>query len=59
MTAEPYGLGFKADAVGLVRAVNSLLDAMKADGRWTQIYTRWLAGPLGPAPKPPALVYGR
>lgn len=59
VTAEPYGLGFKADAVGLVRVVNSLLDAMKADGRWTQIYTRWLAGPLGPAPKPPASVYGR
>ena len=59
VTAEPYGLGFKADAVGLVRAVNGLLDAMKSDGRWTQIYTRWLAGPLGPAPKPPASVYGR
>lgn len=59
VTAEPYGLAFKADAVGLVRVVNSLLDAMKADGRWTQIYTRWLAGPLGPAPKPPASVYGR
>jgi polar amino acid transport system substrate-binding protein len=59
MTSEPYGLGFKADAVGLVRVVNGLLDRMRADGRWTQIYNRWLAGPLGKAPQPPTAVYGR
>lgn len=59
ITAEPYGLGFKADAVGLVRVVNGLLDRMRADGRWTQIYNRWLAGPLGKAPQPPTAVYGR
>lgn len=59
ITAEPYGLGFNADAVGLVKVVNTLLDDMKADGRWTAIYNRWLAGPLGKAPKPPVSAYGR
>jgi polar amino acid transport system substrate-binding protein len=32
---------------------------MEADGRWKQIYDRWLAGTLGKAPAPPKAVYGR
>lgn len=59
ITAEPYGVGFNKDNVYFVRYVNALLDEMKADGRWKAIYTKWLAGPLGPAPTPPASVYGR
>jgi polar amino acid transport system substrate-binding protein len=58
-TAEPYGIGINAKNVDLVRFVNALLQQMRTDGEWKAIYDRWLAGPLGPAPAPPAAVYGR
>lgn len=58
-TAEPYGLGVNAKNVDLVQFVNGVLARAKADGRWTAAYDRWLAGALGPAPAPPAPVYGR
>jgi polar amino acid transport system substrate-binding protein len=58
-TAEPYGLGMNARNVDLVRFVNARLAQMRGDGEWTRIYDRWLAGPLGPAPRPPKAVYGR
>lgn len=58
-SAEPYGLGVAADQVDLVRAVNAVLDRMKADGTWAALYERWLGEALGPAPAPPASVYGR
>lgn len=59
ITAEPYGLGFNKDDVYLARYVNRVLADMTADGRWKAIYDKWLAAPLGPAPAPPAPVYGR
>jgi len=58
-TAEPYGIGINAKNVDLVRFVNALLERMRKDGEWKAIYDRWLAAPLGPAPAPPAAVYGR
>jgi polar amino acid transport system substrate-binding protein len=58
-SAEPYGVGVAADQVDLVRYVNAVLDGMKADGTWAQVYDRWLGEALGPAPAPPASVYGR
>ncbi len=58
-TEEPYGVGVAADRVDVVRAVNAVLDEMKADGSWKASYTRWLAAPLGAAPTPPTAVYGR
>jgi polar amino acid transport system substrate-binding protein len=58
-TAEPYGLGFNKDDVGLVRFVNARLAQMRTDGEWTRIYNRWLREALGPAPEPPTAVYGR
>jgi polar amino acid transport system substrate-binding protein len=58
-TAEPYGIGVNAKNVDLVRFVNARLAQMRANGEWTRIYDRWLAGPLGPAPSPPRAVYGR
>jgi len=59
LTAEPYGLGIKLSNREFVAYVNTLLDQMRADGRWKGIYDRWFAGPLGPAPAPPKPVYGR
>lgn len=58
-SVEPYGLGVAADQVDLVRFVNAVLDGMKTDGTWTQLYDRWLGEALGPAPAPPVSVYGR
>ncbi|WP_265523152.1 glutamate ABC transporter substrate-binding protein [Oerskovia flava] len=55
---EPYGLGIGADNVDLVRFVNGVLEEMRDDGTWTDLYERWL-GVLGPAPEPPNAVYGR
>lgn len=57
-SAEPYGIGVAQDQVDLVRFVNGVLDQMKADGTWATTYDRWLHA-LGPAPTPPASVYGR
>jgi len=58
-SAEPYGLGVPDDQVDMVRFVNAVLDGMKADGTWAQLYDRWLGEALGPAPAPPVSVYGR
>ncbi|MBD5787212.1 glutamate ABC transporter substrate-binding protein [Cellulosimicrobium terreum] len=55
---EPYGIGVPAGNVDMVRFVNGVLEEMKSDGTWTDLYERWL-GELGPAPEPPAAVYGR
>jgi polar amino acid transport system substrate-binding protein len=59
LTVEPYGLGFNLGNKALVQFTNTLLDQMKADGRWKAIYDKWFAGPLGPAPAPPVSKYGR
>ena len=55
---EPYGLGVPADQPDLAAYVNGVLEQVKADGRWTASYDRWLSV-LGPAPTPPQAVYGR
>ena len=51
--------GVNKDDKDFVRFTNTLLDQMKADGRWKAIYDKWFAGPLGAAPPPPTSVYGR
>lgn len=58
-TAEPYGLGISKDHPEFVKFVNGVLAQMRTDGQWKAAYDRWLAAPLGPAPAPPAAVYGR
>jgi polar amino acid transport system substrate-binding protein len=35
-----------------VRFVNGVLDRMRADGTWKQIYQKWLGQPV-PEPPPP------
>jgi len=59
ITSEPYGLAVNKDDRVFVQYLNTVLEQMRADGRWKAIYDRWFAAPLGPAPVPPAPVYGR
>lgn len=57
-SAEPYGLAVSLNHPELTRFVNGVLDQMRANGTWTQLYNRWLVPRLEPtAPPPPAAVY--
>jgi len=58
-TAEPYGLGISKKHPDFVKFVNGVLEQMRTDGQWTTAYNTWLKDALGPAPAPPAAVYGR
>ncbi len=58
-TEEPYGLGIAKKNRDFVKFVNGVLAQMRADGQWTSAYNTWLKAALGPAPAPPAAVYGR
>lgn len=59
LSQEPYGLGFNADDVELVRFANAVLAKRVADGEWKASYDEWLAEPLGGDAKAPKPVYGR
>lgn len=59
LSQEPYGLGFNAEDVDLVRFANAVLAKRVADGEWKASYDRWLAEPLGGDVSPPKPVYGR
>lgn len=54
--AEPYGIGVPIANTDMVRFVNGVLERMRSDGTWTDIYRRNL-GNLGPPPAPPAPRY--
>ena len=58
-TQEPYGLGIAKKNTDFVKFVNGVLQQMRTDGQWAAAYDTWLKGALGPAPAPPAAVYGR
>jgi len=58
-TEEPYGLGISKEHPEFVKFVNGVLAQMRSDGQWTTAYNTWLKAALGPAPAPPAAVYGR
>ena len=58
-TVEPYGLGVSKEHADFVRFVNGVLAQMRTDGQWKNAYDVWLKAALGPAPAPPAAVYGR
>lgn len=56
ISAEPYGLGLPKGHDEWVRYVNSVLEDLRGNRRWSQIYERWLAK-LGPTPTPPSATY--
>jgi ABC-type amino acid transport substrate-binding protein len=51
-TEEPYGIGIAKTSTGFLEFVNGEVRKMKQDGRWKQIYQKWL-GKYGPTPEPP------
>ena len=59
-TSEPYGLGMAKDKIDFVRFVNGVIEAMRTDGRWKDIYSKWLVGVLSDTViDPPPALYGR
>jgi polar amino acid transport system substrate-binding protein len=57
-TDEPYGLGIAKPNTDFVQFVNAILERIRSDGTWADMYTTWLH-PTGAVPAPPAAVYGR
>ncbi|ORM26883.1 glutamate ABC transporter substrate-binding protein [Williamsia sp. 1135] len=53
---EPYGIGINKDNEDLVRFTNGVLQKMRQDGTWFDIYDRWLSI-LGPKYYPPQPEY--
>ena len=48
------------DKIDFVRFVNGVIEAMRTDGRWKAIYSKWLVGVLSDTViDPPPAVYGR
>jgi polar amino acid transport system substrate-binding protein len=58
LTSEPYGLGVAKAHPEFVQFVNKVLQQLRDDGTWKQMYSRWFE-PTGPVPNPPPAVYGR
>jgi polar amino acid transport system substrate-binding protein len=56
MAVEPYGIGIKKENSDLVRFVNGVLEQLRDDGTWQQLYENRLRT-LGPSPGPPAARY--
>ena len=59
LTEEPYGIGVNQDNVDLVQFVNGVLEQMREDGRWTELYQEWVGDENAAPPSPPDAVYGR
>jgi polar amino acid transport system substrate-binding protein len=57
-TFEPQGLGMSKHARDLVRFVNAVLEQLRTDGLWKQLYARYLGTRIQPhVPSPPAPLY--
>jgi len=50
-TDEPYGIAVNKDSNDLLRFVNGVLERVRADGTWKNLYHTWLSGEV-PAPPP-------
>lgn len=58
-TEEPYGIGVNKDQVDLVQFVNSVLEQIRTNGRWDEIYTTWVSSDPADLVAPPPALYGR
>jgi ABC-type amino acid transport substrate-binding protein len=53
LTQEPYGAGIKKGETEVVEFVNETFDELKQDGRWKQLYERWVGRYTNQAQEPP------
>jgi polar amino acid transport system substrate-binding protein len=57
-TFEPQGLGMSKNAKDLVRFVNAVLERIRTDGEWKQLYARYIGTRIqSRIPGPPAPAY--
>lgn len=57
ITDEPHGLAVRASEKDLVRFVNGVLQRVRDDGTWRQLYLKWLVGLDTEVPLPPKAKY--
>jgi polar amino acid transport system substrate-binding protein len=57
ISAEPYGMAIAKNRTDFVRFVNAVLERMRTDGSWLDIYDKWLQPLLGASAGPPAARY--
>ena len=58
-TQEPYGIGVNKAQVDLTLFVNSVLEEIRSNGRWDEIYQTWVSDDPADLVPPPDAVYGR
>lgn len=57
ISPQPYGMAISKAHPDFVRFVNGVLQQMRADGSWRQIYSRWLGRLVVQTPAPPTPRY--
>ncbi|MET7299475.1 glutamate ABC transporter substrate-binding protein [Embleya sp. NPDC005575] len=58
LTLEPYGMAIAKDRADFVRFVNAVLERLRQNGRWKELYKEYLGTSLSPeVPEPPAAQY--
>ena len=54
LTTEPYGAGIKKGETEMVDFVNGVFDEMKQDGRWQEVYDKWVGQYVEQQQEPPS-----
>ena len=55
LTTEPYGAGIKKGETEMVELVNTVFEEMKQDGRWQEIYDKWVGQYVDEQQEPPTM----
>ena len=55
LTTEPYGAGIKKGETEMVELVNQVFEEMKQDGRWQEIYDKWVGQYVEEQQEPPTM----
>ena len=55
LTTEPYGAGIKKGETEMVEFVNGVFEEIKQDGRWQDIYDKWVGQYVEEQQEPPTM----